>query len=71
MHHCVVAPVTIGALEARVELLKAEAIRRDLHRAEGENRADGESPRAAHRPLPAHRNGGPGLPPCPLGWGRT
>jgi hypothetical protein len=27
----------IGALEARVEVLKAEAIRRDLHRAEGEN----------------------------------
>jgi hypothetical protein len=27
----------IGALEARVEVLKAEAIRRELHRAEGEN----------------------------------
>ena len=26
----------IGALEARVEVLKAEAIRRELHRAEGE-----------------------------------
>jgi hypothetical protein len=27
----------IGALEARVEVLKAEAIRREIHRAEGEN----------------------------------
>ena len=26
----------IGALEARIEVLKAEAIRRELHRAEGE-----------------------------------
>jgi hypothetical protein len=30
-------PNAIGALEGRVEVLKAEAIRREIHRAEGEN----------------------------------